>query len=831
MPPKFYKKYPKKTFTKSKPVSTEADNARLGRALYLIIVESPSKCKKIEEYLGPDYYCIASKGHIRRVDGLKAVDTRKTFEPVFTIIEEKAAHVEKMRSTIAAFDIQNIYLAADDDREGEAIAWHICDIFGLPTATTKRILFHEITSPAIVAAVASPTVLNMSLVNAQKARQVLDIIMGYKVSPYLWKMIQNNQSNALSAGRCQTPALRLVYDNYLEKAKSAMEIKHKIVGIFTSKHIKFDLNTEFQTDSEVLSFMNKTMQGHKHMLSIGSQTDTKKSAPVPFNTSRLLQVASNVLHMSPAETMNVCQLLYQGGWITYMRTESSQYSKEFLEKMRAFVLGEFGGAEYLGDFDVLENKDKSKPHEAIRVTHLNTRSLTKGSITDGEGEGNNPRMVSMYNLIWRNTVESCMASAKYKNTTIKISAPTGVGCGVASKDTYYSHVVEIPVFLGWKVVSENRKTSNGGGGSGLEGEQGIQNGLLLFFKSLTSAPVPYVSIESQMIARNKHSHYTEASLIHKLEEIGIGRPSTFSSIVETIQERGYVKKRDVEGKVFQCVEYKLEGGGGGTIQETKVERLFNAEHGKLCIEPMGVLVLDFLLTYYEPLFSYDYTKSMETELDLIASTTCDTKWSDICKACFNDIKDLSKPIDNLLKGIYKIDDSHDFVYTKYGPSIRTGGEYLPVKKSIEIDVEKLKSGGYTLDDLLEVTSRSLGEYEGEPVYIKSGRYGNYVEYGDIKKSIKNVDKDIQNILLEDILSFIEVETVPDKKRGILRILNTCLSVRNGKYGAYLYYKRADMKTPQFLNMKKFPDQFMTCPVATLVDWACATYKLGAASTP
>ena len=329
MPPKQYKKN-----YKTKPTNTLLSQNT--SAKYLIIVESPSKCAKIEHFLGEDYCCIASKGHIRSIDGLKAIDTKNGFVPTFSIIDEKKEHIESMRKMIANFSKPNIILASDDDREGEAIAWHICQLFDLPIETTQRIIFHEVTKNAIIDAVKSPTLLNMNLVHAQHARQVLDIIVGYKISPFLWKYLYNNKSNSLSAGRCQTPTLRLVYDNEKESEmkikngkENGLEIRHKIKGVFFSKAIEFILEYEFENDADVLDFLEKS-KNHKHLLKIGDETSSTKSPPKPLHTSRLLQLASNSLHISPKETMSLCQKLYKNCFITYIRTESSHYYSVFL---------------------------------------------------------------------------------------------------------------------------------------------------------------------------------------------------------------------------------------------------------------------------------------------------------------------------------------------------------------------------------------------------------------------------------------------------------------------------------------------------------------------
>jgi len=801
MPPKYYKKSFKTTNTQlSKNTS----------ATYLIIVESPSKCTKIEHFLGEDYCCIASKGHIRSIDGLKSIDTKGTFTPTFSLIDEKREHVETMRKTISQFEKHNIILASDDDREGEAIAWHICQLFDLPVETTKRIIFHEVTKPALIDAVKSPTIINMNLVHAQHARQVLDIIVGYKISPYLWKYLYNNKANSLSAGRCQTPALRLVYDNEKEKEASSIETRHQIKGKFTSRGIEFTLNQEFENDAQVLEFMEKS-KTHEHILRVGEEKSSTKSPPKPFHTSRLLQVASNTLHMSPKTTMEICQKLYQGGYITYMRTESSQYSSVFLEQQaKKYILKEFSKPEYLGDFDAISLKDSSNPHEAIRVTQIETTSIS---------HADDQKMASLYRLIWKNTVESCMAEAKYKIRQIKIAAPLKYE---------YTHTIEIPVFYGWKIVSEKQADDS-------TREQNSGSGLVTYFQSIIDSkkPCPYQSITSSVVVRNKHQHYTEASLINKLEALGIGRPSTFATIVETIQDRGYVKKTDIEGIKVQCKEYDL---ADNKLVETIKERVFGNEKSKLVIQSVGIVTLEFLLQYYETLFSYEYTKLMEEQLDIVSSGKT-TAWSDICKTCYADIKRLSAPIKNIKKQSYEIEDGYEYIFERYGPAIKhtlADGtiEYLPAKKEPEIDLEKLKNKEYALEELIEIKSRCLGKYEGEDIYIKNGKYGIYAEWKNpeengnemLRESLKTIKKTIDEITLEDVQDFLKNR--PDKTDKLaLRVLNTVMSIRKGKYGVYVFYKRPDMKKPQFLDIKKFNQGFLTCEIQTLVNWLCETYKL------
>jgi len=802
----------KKTYPKKKTnfVKTVPDIKDI-HAKYLIIVESPSKCNKIENFLGSQYYCIASKGHIRTIDGLKSIDTKSfSFEPKFSIIEDKKSHIEYMKSVIAIFSKENIILATDDDREGEAIAWHICELFDLPISTTKRILFHEITKQAICEAVKSPTVLNMNLVKAQHARQVLDVLVGYKISPFLWKYFYHDKSNSLSAGRCQTPALRLVYDNEKEN-KNSIETKYTTIGSFFSNHWRtsFELTHFFDTSEEVLQFLEKT-KTFEHKICIGNAKETKISPPKPFNTSRLLQVASNVLHISPKETMNLCQKLYQNGYITYMRTESQKYSNDFLKKAETFILQQWKSKDYMGNIDVLENKDVNNPHEAIRVTHLETTTISCD-------ENESSKMVSLYRIIWCNSIESCMSEARYNQIHVKISAPM---------EKKYCHTIEIPLFLGWK---EKEKT--------ITEEQKDPSSLLFYFQSIEKSgkPIPYNSIESLVTIKHRHQHYTESSLISKLEDLGIGRPSTFAMIVDTIQERGYVKKKEVEGEKKVCKEFKLywdlNDSKKQVLEQMEKEKVFGNEKNKLILQPMGELTIEFLIQHFQELFSYDYTKKMELELDDISSGI-NQDWSSICKECYDEIKELSKPVAKIEKQVYPIDEEHVFVFEKYGPVVRKINEdgvfeYKPIKKDVHLDLEKLKQGGYTVEELCEIKENCLGKYENENLFLKNGRFGPYVQWGEKTESIKKLEKPFHSITIDDIVDFLgsSKKEAPSLDKNLLRRFTPELSIRKGKFGPYAFYQTKSMKKPAFYNIQKFPEGFGLCDPHVFIEWLENTYHI------
>jgi len=741
---------------------------------FLLIVESPSKCAKIESYLGDKYQCISSKGHIREIDGLSSINTKDRFQIEYTPIKDKRDHIEILKKTVAKYSPANILLATDDDREGEAIAWHICQVCSLDLLSTKRIIFHEITQPALLAAVANPTRINLSLVAAQQARQVLDILVGFKISPLLWRNLGSNRKNALSAGRCQTPALRLLFDHHQKyKAAAAQEIKqiHRISGLFTNRGIKFDLSTDISSKESLLDFLEKS-KTHEHRLEIGKTRPSVRAPPKPFNTSRLLQTASNQFRLSPKRTMELCQTLYQSGLITYMRTECQKYSEVFLQKIATHIKSEYGEA-YVGEFGNIILLDTTMPHEGIRVTNIALKTMTS----------NDPMLSKLYGLIWKNTVESCMATAKYNMTDYSIGGPLLLG-GEAAE---YKYTMETPVFLGWRKVEIKDATD----------VQTTESYLALYLETIskTGSPLTWTLIESKVAVDSRMPHhYTEASLIQKLEDLGIGRPSTFSSIVETIQERGYAKKADVKGVTQKCAEYKLRQLSSGSvssqlekaavssqhiIEKTESEKTFGDERDKLVIQPTGILVLEFLLQHFDDCFSYDYTRTMETELDILSSQSSELaleSWHQICRKCFDDITERSKPLAKQTKQTFALSDTadHVLIFNTYGASIKNtvSSQYSKIRPEIELDLEKAKRGEYTMAELIwREDNGYLGVLSSQhiktdtdkevSVYLKKGKFGLYAEWEDGGKqtiSLKPLNKAANEICLEDVIRLLEKKT-------------------------------------------------------------------------
>ena len=801
----------------------------------LVIVESPAKCKKIENYLGINYKCIASYGHFCQLDGLKSIDIDNNFKPTFTLMESKEQQVEKMRKMIDRAD--DDMLAADDDREGEAIAWHLCNHFNLPVNTTKRIIFHEITKPALLKAVADPTTVNMDVVYAQQSRQILDMLVGFYISPILWKKISQNTKTGLSAGRCQTPALRLVYENKKEIDESPGRKVYNTTGYFTNKNIPFALNYNYDNEEKVSQFLEDSVN-HEHVYDCSKERSVSKNQPKPFTTSGLQQMASNEMRISPKNTMQTCQKLYEGGYITYMRTDSVAYCKEFLDDTEKFIKKTYGDnyvnsnlsdlsnekatEEKMKQEDEEETKDKKdkkgkdnkgkdnkgkdkkgkdkkgkdkkennaqEAHESIRPTNINVEN-----VDDNETMGKYERKI--YKLIRRNTLESCMAVATFKSITGKLTAP---------EKHEYRYTSEQICFPGWKKVAGYEETS-----PDFAYLQNMKNGIVL----------EYNKIICKVTMKDLKTHYTEAKLVQLLEKRGIGRPSTFSSLIDKIQDRNYVKKMNVTGKKIKCIDFELNDC---EITEDETEREFGNEKDKLVIQPLGVMVIEFLISQFDELFNYEYTKSMEDTLDIIAKG--DKIWHELCKECLDQIQNLSG--DMLTnRNTIKIDDNHTYMIAKYGPVIKCeiNNEITFKKVRPDIDLDKLKDGKYELADLL-YTDKEIGVYKDKIAILKKGQYGYYVDWNGNKYSIKIEDlENINNpddITIDVIIPILE----KDKSKTLVRTINETTSIRIGKYGDYIFYKTARMKKPKFLKLNKFNDDYKTCELDVIQKWLKNTYDI------
>ena len=775
----------------------------------LLIVESPAKCSTIVSHLGADnYVCVATFGHLRELTSLKDIDAAFADVPQFHIVETKKTQIEKIRALVA--ECKETYLMTDNDREGAGIAYHVCCLFGLPVATTKRVVFNEITKPALERAIQSPQPLNMDAVHAQIARQALDMLVGFKITPALWNNIHVHvQGSSLSAGRCQTPALRLIYDNQREiDAAAEGRVSFDTVGYFTKLNLKYELSKGHDA-AEACSAFLLASAAHEHIIRVPDVRPFSKPAPNPLTTCSLQQQASNELNLSPADTMLACQHLYEGGYITYPRTDSRTYSAPFLEHARTYITEKWGEKYNKGctnpeiepepredkpdkkkrivikrkketnvaTNDVINAVEAVKPqeaHEAVHVTSLHCTAVP---------DTMTPKEQRIYRMIWRHSAETCMASCTGKTLTSRIGAPEG---------REYRYSVERTEFAGWHIVADVKPNPDD-----------ATNGWALLQAVAPNALIKYNKLQSRMNIRELKSHYSEASLVSMLEERGIGRPSTFSSLVHKIQERGYVAKQDVVGRRVSCINYELDGG---VLTQSVEEREFGNEKNRLVISPLGNTVVEFLCAHFAELFDYDYTKRMEHQLDQVSSG--EKPWGDVCGECLS-------CVDRLLNSINALATTNATNATN------------PLKKAKITTLCKL-----------------LGKYNGADLFLRTGKYGPYLTWGDHKQSLAHLKSNATNAIMDaddvpcsydDAVRCIESSAVATRANAstyavagsnsnpsFLREINASTSVRTGQYGPYIYYKNPKMTTPAFVSLRGFKEDWKTCDLRILEMWSTTT---------
>jgi DNA topoisomerase-1 len=773
----------------------------------LVIVESPSKCRKIEKYLGPGYKVIATYGHIMKLNSLENIEIFNNFNCNYDLISDKLENIELIRQYIN--DVPEVILACDNDREGEAICRSICRLFQLPLETTKRIIFTEITETAIQYAIRNPTIINMNLVNSQQAREVLDILVGFTISPILWSNITRRHKTSLSAGRCQTPALRLVYDNYLEIKNSCSELRYKIFGTFTNLNLKFELNKEYKKPEEVKNFLELCKQ-YDFIYTGITTNETRRSPPEPLSTSRIQQIASNNLNLSPKDTMKYAQELYENGYITYMRTDCKKYSEEFINLMTRCIITTYS-QEYLRENlnEYVKPINSDEPHEAIRPVNID---IKKSQLENSSNIS--VKAIKLYELIWENTLQSCMSHSVYNIITCATSAP---------ENNEFRHKIENNIFLGWETINNTKK---------------CDTNIIYYIQNLrVNSSIPYKKIESEFMMKGKKSHLSEAALVNLLEEKGIGRPSTFASLIDKIQFRNYVEKKDIEGIEIKNYNYKLKQNIS-IIEENEVSIIVGNEKNKLMITHLGIIVIEFIIEKMEELFNYEYTKNMELELDLIASGN--KIWQTLCQSCYNNLDQITRNINNVQSFSIKIDDNNSLIMGKYGPVIKVTNKYGKfsnfLKVRDDLDLDELRSKNVViLEDVIENntitkntntnknTTDSIGKYKGKDLYVKKGKYGIYAQWGDERKSLKEEfgsPTNLNNIKYLDVLRYLEKDDILDRNKppGFVKELTENISIRNGKWGDYIYYKKPRVKNPVFIPLKDFNENHRTCDKQILLNW-------------
>ena len=740
----------------------------------LVIVESPAKAKKIEEFLGKDFKVMSSYGHIRDLKKKELSIDEKTMEPCYEIPEEKKKLVTELKST--AKQAKKIWLASDEDREGEAISWHLCEVLGLDEEKTSRIVFHEITKPAILDAIQHPRHLDMNLVNAQQARRVLDRIVGFKLSPVLWRKVKP----ALSAGRVQSVAVRLIVEREREIQKFKSEPYYRVNAVFAlinenggATEVKAELDQRFKTHEEVEAFLEKCKDA-KFSVEAVTKKPLKRTPAPPFTTSTLQQEAARKLGFTVSQTMMVAQRLYEGGRITYMRTDSVNLSTLCSNASKDEIIKVYGNEYSKPRTYHTSSKGAQEAHEAIRPTYMSETSI--------DGTSQEKRL---YELIWKRTIASQMADAQIEKTTINIHIDNTTEKFVANG--------EVVVFDGFlKVYRESTDEDDNAEDSThilpamKEGDE-LQRREIIATEKFSLAP----------------ARYTEASLVKKLEDLGIGRPSTYAPTISTIQQREYVVKGDKQGVERN---YTVDSLKGIKITQKTKKEMAGSEKGKLLPTDIGIVVNDFLMVNFPNIMDYNFTAHVEQRFDDIAEGKTEwIKWmKDFDKGFEPEVKEVMNARSEHKAGERELGNdpkSGRPVFVKigrFGPVVQIGTAddkdkpqfaQLPADKSIET---------ITLEEALELFKlpRQVGEFEGTTVTIGAGRFGPYVLHNRKYVSIPK-DIDPMAITLEQAIELINEKRSNEQKRHIKTFEeDEKLELLNGRYGPYIAYDGKNYRIPK-----------------------------------
>ncbi|MBR2638616.1 MAG: type I DNA topoisomerase [Bacteroidaceae bacterium] len=738
----------------------------------LVIVESPAKAKTIEKFLGKEYKVMSSYGHICDLKKKEfSIDTN-TFEPEYEIPAEKEKLVASLRNEAAKAD--TVWLASDEDREGEAISWHLYTVLGLTPEKTKRIVFHEITKSAILHAIENPRSIDTNLVYAQQARRVLDRVVGFKLSPVLWRKVKP----ALSAGRVQSVTVRLIVEREREINSFVSESGYKVTAQFQLpsingevRRLNAELSRRFKTDKEAEEFLQSCI-GAKMEISDVSTKPLKKSPAAPFTTSTLQQEAARKLHFTVSQTMMIAQRLYESGYITYMRTDSVNLSSLCINSCKKVISGTYGD-EYLHIRKFSTNsKGAQEAHEAIRPTYMENTSI----------EGSMPEK-RLYELIWKRTIASQMAEAQVEKTTVNIS--------ISGHDEYFVATGEVTVFDGFLHVYRESTDE----------ESNPDTSVLPAVNSGEKAEA--IEIQATERFTQQPPRYTEASLVRKLEELGIGRPSTYAPTISTIQQREYVEKGNKTGttrkyNIITLVDDKVTSH---TASET-----VGAEKQKLMPTDIGIVVNDFLLDYFPEIMDYNFTATVEKDFDDIADGK--KEWVAPIKEFYGDF---DKQINGILQTktehkvgerILGVDPSSNKPVSvkigRFGPIVQIGSANDEEKPRFA----QMKPGQtletITLEEALELFSlpRVLGEKDGEKITIGTGRFGPYIKIGATYVSLPK-SYDPLTITLDEALQLIEEKLKADAEKIIKTFENEPdIQILNGRFGPYICYKKSNYKLPK-----------------------------------
>ncbi|MDR0995482.1 MAG: type I DNA topoisomerase [Tannerella sp.] len=747
----------------------------------LVIVESPAKAKTIEKFLGKEYKVLSSYGHIRDLKNKEfSIDLAHDYAPEYVVPDDKKKIVAELKAESKKAEV--VWLASDEDREGEAISWHLSEVLKLEPERTRRIVFHEITKNAILHAIDNPRGIDINLVNAQQARRVLDRIVGFELSPVLWRKIKP----ALSAGRVQSVAVRLIVEREREVNAFKSESAYRLIGDFIlpdGSILKAELNKRFKTKEEAQAFLEACKQAHFSVCDITKKPFKKLPAP-PFTTSTLQQEAARKLGFSVSQTMMVAQRLYEAGLITYMRTDSVNLSTLALGTTKETVLGTYGEKYYKYRTYHTKTKGAQEAHEAIRPTYV-----------DREDAGTSAQEKKLYTLIRRRTLACQMADAELERTSISIEVS-----GLKEKFVATGEVVVFDGFL--SVYKESSDDEN-------EKEQ--ENGLLPPVSQQDSLVMKAITATERFSQRPPR--YTEASLVRRMEELGIGRPSTYAPTIQTIQNREYVVKSDKEGESRPYTVLTLSNGEISTQEKTEI---VGADRNKLIPTDIGMVVNDFLMQYFPAVMDYNFTANVEKEFDAIAEG--ELKWT-------NAIDSFYKMFHPIVEETSAVKSEHKVGERLLGEDPKTGrpvfakiGRFGPVAQLGEARPEdktapkpqfaSLMKGQsietITLDEALKLFElpRHLGEYEGKDVKVGVGRFGPYVNHDGKYVSLpKGVNP--MAVTLDEAEALILAKREKDAQRELKKFdEEPGLEILNGRFGPYITYQGKNYKIPRTVSDPK-----------------------------
>ena len=747
----------------------------------LVIVESPAKAKTIEKFLGKDYKVMSSYGHIRDLKKKEISVDLNSLEPHYEIPEEKKKLVGELKKN--AKEAQRIWLASDEDREGEAISWHLCEVLGLDEKNTNRIVFHEITKPAILEAIKNPRHLDMNLVNAQQARRVLDRLVGFKLSPVLWRKVKP----ALSAGRVQSVAVRLIVEREREIQQFNSEPYYRVTAVFhtigldkeAKQEVKAELGKRFKTHEEALAFLEKCKTATFSVDAIAKKPLKRTPAP-PFTTSTLQQEAARKLGFTVSQTMMVAQRLYESGRITYMRTDSVNLSSLCVNACKEEITRLYG-AEYCKERHYHTHyKGAQEAHEAIRPTYMDKPTI------DG-----NSQEKRLYDLIWKRTVACQMADAQIEKTTVDINAN-------GTEETFVANG-EVIVFDGFiKAYHESTEEEDNAAENLSHRLPALKQGDLLQREEI-------IATERFSLAP---ARYTEASLVHKLEELGIGRPSTYAPTISTIQQREYVQKGDKKGAERKFTVDTLKEENITTIDKTEMA---GADKGKLIPTDIGTVVNDFLMKNFPDIMDYNFTANVEQEFDKIAEGKA--QWNKEMKTFYQKFEPEVEEVMNArsehkagerLLGNDPTSGKPVFVKIgRYGPVVQIGTAEDKEKPRFSQLPSNKSMNDITLSEALELFKlpRTIGEFEGKTVTIGAGRFGPYILHDKEYTSLPKED-DPMTITLDEATELIKKKRLQEAQRHLKKFAeDENMEVMNGRFGPYIAYNGKNYRMPKSLHEK------------------------------